>query len=475
MDDIYKQKYLKYTYKRKLLEDQIGGLVNNQCENLNTDKSKIALFDLAELATIAPVTVNEYDRYIDIKKQYSNKGKCMEKFSQKINELHQTKKKTPPSDIPKIETQIGKLNADKTNTCNFMDNYNSKKNTNLINDFLNDTYTQMTEIQNIYTNALTITCANSNYILFNIIGSYLNLKCDDTFLNDVINTVRTNNKCIYIIDFMNFCSVINDTKKSSENLYDLIFIFLQTKLTNGDTIIIVFKGGCMKERDLNDGILNNHLHDYLNRTLHIITAVGAGNIDDFIFWICGTYFFNRLNYLGKSDNLFLLTEDKQSLSETGISVNVKNLLNFTKGFLSTKKNPNQIKCFNYKSSTNTITNNENCIVTDYFNVFDSLISVRSIDLLTLHQLSNLILKPETGLLSHLKKYDTVTSNIIKELIENFVSPGIIFYTLVKYVQFSKYKDYNGSINRNAMYEICKNPNLKYIYNKNTKSWINSSA
>lgn len=470
-DDIFKHKYLKYLYKRKQLEQQFGGAILNQCENTSPNRHVVSLFDLKLLSEIGPNAINDYTKYVNHKKKYNSAHNCHEHNRKKLffinNEIGRAKKISDVKKIESLREQLTNVTTEKTNICDFLKNYSKNKQTNIFNDFMDETYQQILKIKNIYEDSKSIPIDENmqNNLLFNVIGSYLNLSCDSDFLERIINS----GKRIYLIDFMNFCNMLKNKKTESENLTDLIMNFFTAKLKNGDHVIVVFKNGCIDESIMMARIKENKLHLNLNSTFHFITANSAGNIDDYIFWILGTYFFNRLHYLGMSDNLFLMTEDRQSLSDTpgDISTNIKNLLNFTKSS-DLSHNPNEIKFYEYDGVNDTVVNRENATLVAYFNIFDLFLTVRNVDLLTIHQLEELIIRK---LLNRLLEYHHITIDQIVNLVENFVSPGLIFYTLIKFAQYHKYGQYDGSIDRNDIYTICKNPNFQYVFDKNTRRYV----
>ena len=60
-----------------------------------------------------------------------------------------------------------------------------------------------------------------------------------------------------------------------------------------------------------------------------------------------------------------------------------------------------------------------------------------------------------GLLTYFirEQSDGITFDFVKKLFYNFVPIGIIFYTMVKYVQYMMYNDHNGSLSKDTIYNI----------------------
>lgn len=497
IDKKFVAKYIKYKIRNTILESQIGGIIEQQCEKNNSDKNKISLFNLEEisLSIFRKSTDAEkknhnifdnYKLYTDYIRQYgdahkftkmrrNNRDSIIGKkksdfFNTLSEELSPVTKHKMANDMEQKEiTKYNKETSDILKILNYnFKNISGKEHTSfpyLINNFLDNKPEKTLDIVDLYDNIKdtinTFTTGGSN-ILFDVIGSYLNLNCDKTKLSHIIDSIR-NDKKMYIIDFMNVCSAINNVKKRHENAINLIFSFLNNVIVNDNLVIIVFKSGCMEKNDvINNIALNDTLFDKLNKNIFIISLEGKGNADDFIFWIFATYFYNLFKLNNKKSNLILMTEDKQKLlngDSNHVYTNIKNLLYFEKGYLNGfETNPHNIKYFYGK-----VTNKNNIIETIdnktliYFNIFDKLMSIRDVDLLTTYQLHNKILDDKINLINMFKVVEAETQTInfdfVKKLVSNFVPPGIVFYAYVKFIQYSMYSHHDGSLSRDIIYDI----------------------
>ena len=494
------KKQFNSSFNIKLPNSPMNLNLSLNCENMTNVKEYISLFDLNELSNDIDQIVQTHKNYIESNLKYGSKVGCLNKRNymskNTINENIASVLATIDislksnddinnitNDLKNIETN--KFNDETNKICNIFDAYDKNINRNarpyLINAFFDKSYQEMSQIT--YLKNRTIDLSNhfdkneNTNILFDVIGSYLNMTCNKNKLKSLIDNLIYNNKKIYIIDFMNLCHVVKLKKYPNENTENLIFNFVINKIFNGDVVIIIFKSGCVEKQTMINYIQQTDiLFSNLNDRFHIISMENRGNIDDFIFWIFSTYFYNVLNYYNKLENLIIMTGDKQNLENENsdiVSINAKNLISFEKGYLTELlHNPHEIKYFDKKYE-----NNKKKIIIEsidnktliYFNTFDNLMTIRDVDLLTTYQLSKKILGSHSylnnysdGLLGvFLAEPNYIQLNFVKYLVNNFVPVGLVFYTFIKYIQLNMYK-YN--VNNMYNYSI-QNDRHNYAFTK----------
>jgi hypothetical protein len=250
---------------------------------------------------------------------------------------------------------------------------------------------------------------NYNYICDN--------NCEDLFcliifwlfngnINDYIGDYKKYQfdiyKDMYIIDYMNICSIIAE---SNNNTADIIYNFLKTKLINGDYIVISYKNGCTHI----DNLLakeNNFLRPYLDKFLFIYNYTlpdsVPSNIDDFIFWIFVIYFYTI--YDKNLQNLYILTNDTQKI------------------------------------------NKNNKIIYNQNNINDTL--------------TDLIIYLQNGILSINYTYLNLFNSLYYFLRTNS-ELSTPFLMLIKKIQYNTYYDEDGSIDKTTILNIFANPSNKY--------------
>lgn len=318
IENIFKHKYFKYKGKNEKLENQIGGIVRQKCEGEDDFSNNISLFDLNKLGSLADKIVEDHDYYIDNTLKYSSKHKCFDNRNEnktrevkklvdiRINHLRNDEGKTE-DEIKSLKHNIYKTEEQKYNSstgliCKYAEKYNANKNGHLINIFFDKSYSRTIDVVNLQThlnnNIKEFKNTYESNILLDVIGSFLNISCDNQKINNLINKIETQDKKLYIIDFMNVCNAISQKKLPEENTNKIILDFIKSKIENDDYIIIIHKNGCMDKKlimDFLENATNATILNKLNINLHFITMSSKGNIDDFVFWIFGIYFLTDSN------------------------------------------------------------------------------------------------------------------------------------------------------------------------------------
>lgn len=209
-------------------------------------------------------------------------------------------------------------------------------------------------------------------LLESVLGSTLNISCNNRIQELFENSVRDTAIETYIIDYQNVLHKLIDNERSTmvpltippaqrNNYFKFRAVarikkFVSQKLSTGNIVIIVYKpSGSLNQpgqvptppdsvinqatgvitRDLllqsffatdpqyNLGLAeeagwNLNIKNSLNDTLYVINYFMVSNpanssYDDLIFWMLGICFFRIYERFGKTTNIYLITNDKQRL------------------------------------------------------------------------------------------------------------------------------------------------------------------
>lgn len=328
-------------------------------------------------------------------------------------------------------------------------------------DFVTDSTQNFITTINIasFNNDLSCTIINENYIsndentiantnIFNdILKSLMNIGCESKQLIDIKNKIIKNNKKIYIFDYVNFVILykiknINITT-TENNLINEFKNFLKYQIQNNNYVIIVFKENNqfgINTTHIKNIIDEGSITEKLNINIFIIqieptelnNVAKTSNNDDFIFWIICVYFFHNLYIYNKINNIYFMTNDKQNLvkkyyNESDYYTNNKNILNFE-----------SINCYLYISNAE---NNKILLSDVYIKIFINLVRIADSDKLKIANLYENIESNDASKINLIKKIDEIyksdNKNLTQIFTDNLISPGLIFYATIKYIQKQK--------------------------------------
>lgn len=232
---------------------------------------------------------------------------------------------------------------------------------------------------------------NKINLVESVIGSALNIGVNSIILSNFEYEMRTNSgTMIYIIDYQNILNILywhyypeNNGGRNRDRCYefcaDKIANFCLGKIRNGDYVIVIAKPSTfLSEYDIRESFFNNNidLRQNLNSRFFLINMnlstnpAQSNNFDDFVFWAIAVSFYKCLEVIGNTNALSLITNDRQSLSDSD-KTNTKNIINF---------NGNSVDNYEYISGNmfnnySVTVNNSKTTLCTYLNIFREILDL----------------------------------------------------------------------------------------------------
>lgn len=332
---------------------------------------------------------------------------------------------------------------------------------------------------------------NDLNLVDSVVGLMLNIGVNKNCLDDFNGRIwRTHT---YIIDFQNILHILmkstnpshfnRTTTKKEKIIYftTMIQTFCAKKIRERHNVIVVLKSskyieidgfdpvkeiflGISKSKRNSINLTNNYnenntsetsdaflLSNNLNENLFLINlepeSRSSNNFDDFAFWVIAIAFYNYYEKRSLNNNIFLLTNDFQSLYGVDTSSNNKNILNF-----NNVENIVYYNCVNKDTENSFYINLKKSALEGYLNILREFLEYNDSgnpnSNLSLDQVRNLINRKSYAEYGNHTMMDLLLSNGLDENLVLFSNSSVkyngfaFFYSAIKYVQYKTFSNYN---------------------------------